>query len=286
MAPDATSYQLSFHEFQDGKTKEESKIQGYKVCFLMNLKEDRERIVGVSLGSLNRDDRALLRQRDRKEEHKQERDWVHGTIPASRRKDGELAVRVTTVASLAVVHDETGKGFRANGVLQYSMRKPDGPFRLLTNAPLKAGKPAQGLSFVQHYQKRFGGAENQGVRELNQKWQLKTPVGRKRNALYARIAMAVMQFNNLKVLASVKRKEFADLEETRKKRGRRSLLAGYGVVVYVGQSYGVFSGEEFGELMQRRENQRVRQQLLAACHDRGLDPALTKELLASVALPT
>jgi hypothetical protein len=88
------------------------------------------------------------------------------------------------------------------------------------------------------------------------------------------------------VLASVKRKEFADLEATMKKRGQKSLLAGYGVVVYTGQSYGVFSGAEFGELMQRRENQRVHQQLRAACHERGLDPQLTQELLASVALPT
>jgi hypothetical protein len=106
-------------------------------------------------------------QIDQKEEQKQPADWVNGTIPASRRKDGELAVRVTTVESLAVVDDETGEGFLANGVLQYSERKKDGPFRLLTNAPLEASKPARGLSFVRHYQKRFGGAENKGVRELN-----------------------------------------------------------------------------------------------------------------------
>lgn len=59
VAPDATSYQLSFHEFKDGKTKEESKIQGYKVCFLLNLKEDRERVVGVSIGPVNANSQSL-----------------------------------------------------------------------------------------------------------------------------------------------------------------------------------------------------------------------------------
>ena len=111
-------------------------------------------------------------------------------------------------------------------------------------------------------------------------------MGRKRNAIYARIVTALMQFNNMHVLASVKQKEFADLEETMKKRGRRSLRAGCGVVVYTGQSYGVFSGAEFGELMQRRENQRVQQEILASVQALQLSPQQTKGLLAAVALPT
>ena len=103
--------------------------------------------------------------------------------------------------------------------------------------------------------------------------------------------MAVMQFTgntefHLKLLASVKQKESANLEETMKRRGRRSLLAGYGVVVYTGRSHGVFSGDEFGELTQRRENQRVQQQILASVHELQLTPEQTQGLLTAIALPT
>ena len=94
--------------------------------------------------------------------------------------------------------------------------------------------------------------ENQGIRELSQKWLIRIPIGRTLNAITARICLVLKLYNAMKVMEMKEGKEWQKNKEKIQEWGERSFIAGQGLVVYAENYFGTFSAEEFKILIEQR----------------------------------
>jgi len=102
------------------------------------------------------------------------------------------------------------------------------------------------------YQDRWT-IENQGIRYLSQRWNLRDLAGRKLNSIQARILTVLTLYNAVKILEMKYEDKMEELKEKMREKGERSYLSGCALIVYGGDKYyGIFSGVNYANLVAER----------------------------------
>lgn len=291
-------------------------VRGYKVVILLNVEEDRERIVGVAMGPVGTDERVLLCEilDDLNERVCPVRDMIellildrgywgarflkrlkeeygidyltlvpagvglvedvrglsrlpgHKPQPAKVTKGGKKRPRTKELEVSGipgVEYTSDGCTIRVNAVLVRDVDKETGEVHewvYVTTLPL--GRHPE--KWVEKYGRRWT-VENEGIRQLSQEWRVKTPVGRKFKAIWAQVVMLMVLYNAVKVWEMKRPKDVERLREEMKRRGRRSYLLGYALVVFVPRRriYAAMTGRQYGAMMAAMAERRGREQALA-----------------------
>lgn len=295
-------------------------VYGYKVVLMLNVSKGRERIVGMAMGPIQKDERQLLLQilADMQASGLEPKALIDGLImdrgywgaafldklqtnyglnwctliPASvkelhaevarlvAQKEIKLAKRVITRRSgckealqvggtsdlLAVV--EEAQSLRVNVTVARRVDEKTGEVQdrlFATNVSLQKLKPYQ---VVTKYSERWA-IENEGVRELSQRWRARIPIGRSFTAIHAQLVQLAMCYNAMKDYAMKRPKEAEALQTECRRRARRSYLAGKAVIVFIARRriYAVMDGAALADLSRERTLRRI-EYLLA----RGLKP--------------
>lgn len=111
---------------------------------------------------------------------------------------------------------------------------------------------------IRHYYRMRWVIENQGFRELTQRWALDCLAGRRFNALNSRIAFALMLYNAERVLRMKYPDCWGAVRQHLLERGESDLLAGPSVAAYTPDGHlGVYTPAEYGQLIAKRERNRI-----------------------------
>jgi len=95
--------------------------------------------------------------------------------------------------------------------------------------------------------------ENQGIRYLSQRWNLRDLAGRSLNSIQARIWTILMLYNAVKILEMKYENKMEKLKDKMREKGERSYLSGCALIVYGRDKYyGIFSGVKYGNLVAKR----------------------------------
>ena len=95
--------------------------------------------------------------------------------------------------------------------------------------------------------------ENQGIRYLSGRWNLRDLAGRSLNSIQARIWTILMLYNAVKILEMKYEDKMEELKEKMREKGERSYLSGCALIIYGRDKYyGIFSGVEYGNLVAKR----------------------------------
>jgi len=286
-------------------SKESRWKYGYKVVILMNVEEDRERIVGFAMGPINTDERALLLKIfedlekyvdkvknimdvivldrgywgydflektivgkygidyviiakkdflfvkedlrhliDSKQLHFQERNLYN------RSEDKWESVKVAFVKDLFHGYKNKKEGFL--GTLNVVvMKKKEGKEEKEVIYVTNKKVPKNPLKIVQLYGCRWT-IENKGIRDLSQRWKIRTLPGRTLNAVTARIALVLKLYNAMKVMEMKNGKEWQQNKDAIKKMGEKSFIGGFGLIVYTEEHFATLSPKEFERLIAER----------------------------------
>jgi len=92
--------------------------------------------------------------------------------------------------------------------------------------------------------------ENQGIRYLSQRWNLRDLAGRSLNSIRARIWTILILYNTVKILKMKYEGKMEELTERMREKGEGSYLSGCALIVYGrGTYYGIFSGLQYANLV-------------------------------------
>jgi len=92
--------------------------------------------------------------------------------------------------------------------------------------------------------------ENQGIRYLSQRWNLRDLAGRSFTSIQARIWTILMLYNAVKILEMKYEGKMEKLQDKMREKGERSYLSGCALIVYGrGRYYGIFSGLQYANLV-------------------------------------
>ena len=296
---------------------------GYKVVILMNVEEDRERLVGFALGPIQMDERKLLIKifedlekhvdkiknimdvivLDRgywgydflqktivkkyktnyvviaKESFNFVKEDMRHLIDSNQLKfeDRQLFNRTKKelepikIASVSdVMHGYVNKAQPYQGFVNVVIvkkkkdKEPKNTKDNIKNKDKKNKKKRDEVFYVTNmdvkkkalripklYGRRWT-VENQGIRELSQKWLIRIPIGRTLNAITARICLVLKLYNAMKIMEMKEGREWQKNKEKIQEWGERSFIAGQGLIVYTENYFGTFSTEEFKILIEER----------------------------------
>jgi hypothetical protein len=278
---------------------------GYKAVLLMNVEEERERLVGLAIGPINSDERELLitifedlekyvdkvanimdviildrgywgydflektivgkyhvdyvviakksflfvKEDLRHMIDSQQVEWQERQLYNRTSKEYE-AVKVTFVKDLMHGYKDKEQPYQGmvNVVaMKYMEGKEEKEVFYVTNRKV----PKNPLKIVQLYGSRWT-IENQGNRDLSQRWLIRTPAGRKLNAIIARICLILKLYNAMKIMEMKHGKEWQENKEAIKAMGERSFIAGHGLIVYSDQYFALLSPKRFRKLIETR----------------------------------
>jgi len=300
--------------------KEKRWKYGYKAVLLMNVEEDRERLMGFAIGPINSDERELLLQIfkdmekhvdkiknimdvivldrgywsydflektlvgqyqidyvviakksfmfvkedlrhliDSKQLKFQERQLYNRT-----RKEWE-AVKVAFVKDLLhgyVSKEQPYQGLVNVVAMKYMEGKEEKEVFYVTNRKV----PKNPLKIVQLYGDRWT-IENQGNRDLSQRWLIRIPAGRTLNAITARICLILKLYNAMKIMEMKHSKEWQENKEEIKAWGERSFIAGHGLIVYARDHFAIFTPRRYGTLIEMRTTEAMKQKFKDAVKD-------------------
>jgi hypothetical protein len=114
--------------------------------------------------------------------------------------------------------------------------------------------------------------ENQGNRELTQRWGIDILVGHKVNAMRVRICFVLMLCNGMRLLAMKHPKEWWQERDRLKRWGDGGLLGGLGIVVYTTDGhYGLFTGKEYTKMVIEATEVRLKAKYAKAKGKQGID---------------
>ena len=134
--------------------------------------------------------------------------------------------------NVVVVLDEDKEGKIRRRIYVTSLNAEEHPFRI-----------------YQLYKDRWV-IENQGIRYLSQRWNLRDLAGRTLNSIQARIFSVLMLYNAVKILEMKYEGKMEKLEKKMRERGELSYLSGARLIVYGRERYyGVFSGVQYANLV-------------------------------------
>jgi len=104
--------------------------------------------------------------------------------------------------------------------------------------------------------------ENQGIRYLSGRWNLRDLAGRSLNSIQARIWTILMLYNAVKILEMKYENKMEKLKDKMREKGERSYLSGCALIVYGRDKYyGIFSGVEYAKLTTKRRNKEIAKEL-------------------------
>jgi len=104
--------------------------------------------------------------------------------------------------------------------------------------------------------------ENQGIRYLSQRWNLRDLAGRSLNSIQARIWCILILYNAVKVLEMKYEGKMEKLKDKMREKGERSYLSGSALIVYGRDKYyGIFSGVKYARLTTKRRNKEIAREL-------------------------
>ena len=177
---------------------------------------------------------------------------------------GEIQVRCVGFDALEVTNDQGRVIGRLNGVLaeEYDLagnrlRDEKGQerptFSYATTRPA-AERPHR----VRAYYGMRWVIENQGFRELTQRWALDHLASRRFNALNSRMGFAFMLYNAERVLRMTYPGPWAEHRQRLQLLGQRDLLGGPSIAVYTQEGHlGAYTPEAYGQLIAERERNRI-----------------------------
>jgi hypothetical protein len=175
---------------------------------------------------------------------------------------GEIRVRSAAVENIPL-YDEKGRQVgTTNAVVseefdmqRQPLRNEDGSIRrFYYTTSLPALKSP--IKIRSYYRMRWI-IENQGFRELNQRWNIERLAGRRFNAINARVAFALMLYNAEHIMKM--RHPGAWQDQRYRLSGRWATgLGGLSVVIYTPEGkLGLFSTKEYGALIKEAERRRI-----------------------------
>ena len=104
--------------------------------------------------------------------------------------------------------------------------------------------------------------ENQGIRYLSQRWNLRDLAGRTLNSIQARIWCILILYNAVKILEMKYEGKMEKLKDEMREKGERSYLSGCALIVYGRDKYyGIFSGVKYARLTTKRRNKEIAKEL-------------------------
>ncbi len=104
--------------------------------------------------------------------------------------------------------------------------------------------------------------ENQGIRYLSGRWNLRDLAGRSLNSIQARIWTILILYNAVKILEMKYENKMEKLKDKMREKGERSYLSGAALIVYgKDKYYGIFSGVEYARLTTKRRNKEIAKEL-------------------------
>ncbi len=107
--------------------------------------------------------------------------------------------------------------------------------------------------------------ENQGFRELTQKWHIDTLAARKFNAIYSKVAFVLMLYNGERILRMKHPNDWREEKDRLKGIGLKSLIGGPCLVAYNQKwSLGIISVNEYRRLIIQADRQAIYQKLRRA----------------------
>ena len=185
----------------------------------------------------------------------------------TRRSGREEKLLVGSMSDLMAVVEEKQE-LTVNVVLARRIDEKTGEIQerlFATSVPFTEQKPAR---VIERYSERWA-IENEGVRELSQRWRARVPIGRSLSAIYAQLVMLVLCYNALKDYAMQRPQEAEALQAECRRRARRSYLAGQAVILFIPRRriYAVMNGQLLATLTRERTLRRVEYWLA-----RGLTP--------------
>lgn len=156
-------------------------------------------------------------------------------------------------------------------------RKKEKEIFYVTNRQIK-GDP---LKIVKLYASRWS-IENQGVRDLSQRWLIRIPAGRTLNAVTARICLILKLYDAMKIMEMKFGREWQSNKEEIKSWGQRSFIGGQeGVIIYAGNFFAPFTAKRYGKLIEIRIK-RITEQKLKENYLRNLKKLLPPEQFENI----
>ena len=148
----------------------------------------------------------------------------------------------------------------------------------VTNKRIK-GNP---LKIVKLYASRWS-IENQGIRDLSQRWLIRIPAGRTLNAITARICLILKLYNAMKIMEMKFGKQWQKNKEEIESWGQRSFIGGNGegVIVYVDNYFAPFTAKRYGRLIEIR-TKRITEEKLKGTYLKNLKKLLPPEQFAAI----
>jgi hypothetical protein len=333
---DGLELEVSGHKDYEGigkvyDDKEKRWKYGYKAVLLMNVAEERERLMGIAIGPINTDERQLLLQIFKDlEKYVDKVKNIMDVIVLDRGYWGYDFLQETIVKEYGIDYviiakksfmfvkedlrhmidshqikfqerqlynrtDKTWETVKVSFVkdLMHGYVSKKQPYQGLVNVVVMKhleGKeekevfyvtnkkvPKNPLKIVQLYGSRWT-IENQGNRDLSQRWLIRIPAGRKLNAITARICLILKLYNAMKIMEMKHGKEWQENKEAIKAMGERSFIAGHGLIVYSSQYFAAMSPRQYGKLIKTRTKEEMKQKFKKAIEE-FLPPDKAKELL-------
>ncbi len=147
---------------------------------------------------------------------------------------------------------------KVNAVVVYD--KKDGRTRRrIYVTPLEARKDP--FKIYKCYKDRWT-IENQGIRYLSQRWNLRDLAERSLNSIQARIWTILMLYNAVKILEMKYEGKMEKLQDKMREKGERSYLSGCALIVYGRDKYyGIFSGVKYAGLIAKKRNREIAREL-------------------------
>jgi hypothetical protein len=288
--------------------KEKRWKYGYKAVLLMNVEEERERLMGLAIGPINSDERELLLQIFKDLEKYVDKiknimdvivldrgywgyDFLEKTLVKQYQIDyvviakksfmfvkedlrhmidsqqldfqeRQLFNRTTKTwepVKVAFVKDlfhgyvskkQPYQGLVNVVAMKYLEGKEEKEVFYVTNRKV----PKNPLKIVQLYGSRWT-IENQGNRDLSQRWLIRIPAGRTLNAITARICLILKLYNAMKIMEMKHGQEWQEDKEAIKAMGERSFIGGHGLIIYAGSYFAIFTPKQYGKLVEMRTKQ-------------------------------
>lgn len=165
--------------------------------------------------------------------------------------------RIKAVEGIEAV-DETGKvSLKLNAVCVSETNKDTGETSEIVYLTT-LGVSEQPARIPDLYDRRWN-IENRCNRELSQNWNVRRPIGRTLNAIFAQICMAAMCLNAVRIYEEQKPKDVERLNLEMQEQGRKSYLLGHGAVVIVPGRliYATMSYKRYADLASLKAARRV-----------------------------
>jgi hypothetical protein len=180
---------------------------------------------------------------------------------------GEIRTRMAGFEDIPLIDDDGKQWGKCRAVIadEYDRkgnRLPDRPrFYYVTSLPVEPKKDYSVAAVRQYYRRRWV-IENQGMNVLTRRWNLDTLVGRKLNAIRARLNFALQLYNAENCCAWKHPGDYQDELPRLKRPPKGDRLGRPSIMIYTPEGeVGAFQPNEYADLITKAVTKTVRQEL-------------------------